>query len=212
MAKKAAKKTARKTTKNGASKSARGAAKKSAKKTGGKSVAGAGGASAAAGKKTGKKTGKKKAASRADALAPRPINSGRGATPAEIGQDLVNMVNAGVKEEEIWAKWFHPKFVSIEGGNMNMAWHGRRAAKSKADWWYSNHKVHSMKAKGPYIGATGFGVKFNLDVEEISTGKRWQGDELAFYSVLNGKVVQEEFMGKPMPAGDAAPTEDQVPI
>jgi hypothetical protein len=150
------------------------------------------------GKKKDEKKGKK-GGSKADKLAPRPIGTGKGATPEEIGTDLVAMVNGGTKEPEIWAKWFSPKLVSIEGGQMNMAWHGMKAVKSKADWWYSTHKVHSMRAEGPYVGATGFGVRFHVDVEETESGKRWQGDELAFYSVLNGKVVQEEFMGKPMP-------------
>jgi len=170
-------------------------AKKAAKKAGGKKSAKKS-AKKAGGKKSAKKSAKK--AKKADALAPRPIGTGKGAGPGEIGADVVAMINSGKKEDEIWAKWFSPKFVSIEGGQMNMAWHGKKAAKSKADWWYSAHKVHSMKADGPYIGATGFGIKFAVDVEELASGKRWQGDELAFYSVLKGKVVQEEFMGKPM--------------
>lgn len=177
---------AKKSKKKASKKQAKKTAKKAAKKTGKKAA-----------KKPGKKS-EKKAAKKADQLAPRPMSTGKGATPTEIGKDLVAMVNAGAKEAEIWAKWFSPKLVSIEGGQMSMAWHGMKAVKSKAEWWYNTHQVHSLQAEGPYIGATGFGVKFTLDVEETATGKRWQGDELAFYSVLKGKIVQEEFMGKPM--------------
>lgn len=48
-------------------------------------------------------------------------------------------------------------------------------------------------------------MRYTMDVEEIESGKRWQGDELAFYTVKNGKVVQEEFMGKAMGGSDEAP-------
>ncbi len=178
-------------------KKAKKSAKKAARQTGKKSAKGA---PKKAGKKTGKKSGKKAGKSRANELAPRPMSTGKGPGPAEIGADFVAMVNAGKKEEEIWAKWFSPKLVSIEGGQMNMAWHGMKAVKAKSDWWYSSHRVHSITADGPYVGATGFGVRFHIDAEELASGKRWEGDELAFYSVLKGKVVQEEFMGKPMPS------------
>ncbi|MCC7389071.1 MAG: hypothetical protein IT431_09920 [Phycisphaerales bacterium] len=157
------------------------------------------------GKKGGKKGAKKaahqaakKAAKKADALAPQPVKSGKGATPAEVGAGLVAMVKAGVPEKEIWDKFFSRKFVSIEGG-MAQAWHGRAAVQAKAEWWYSAHKVHSLQAEGPYVGATGFGVRYTIDAEEIESGKRHKGDELAFYTVKNGKVVQEEFMGMAAP-------------
>jgi hypothetical protein len=146
----------------------------------------------------GAKKAAKKAARKADALAPKPVKTGKGATPAEVGAGLVAMVKAGVPEKEIWDKFFSRKFVSIEGG-MAQAWHGRAAVKAKAEWWYSAHKVHSLAAEGPYVGATGFGVRYTIDAEEIESGKRCKGDEFAFYTVKNGKVVQEEFMGMAMP-------------
>lgn len=213
MAKKTGKKSAKKKAakKPGAKKTAKRAGKKSNKTSNApskESGATKRGAKKRGAKKQGaKKQGAKKAGKaepKHDPLAPRPIGSGRGATPDEIGRDLVAMINAGRKEDEIWAKWFSPKLVSIEGGQMNMAWHGMKAVRAKSDWWYSAHRVHSIQADGPYVGATGFGVRYSMDVEEIASGRRWQGDELAFYSVLNGKVVQEEFMGKPM-ADTSAP-------
>lgn len=149
------------------------------------------------GKKVGKKGAGKKAGAKKASLAPKPVKTGRGASPAVVGAGVVEMVRARTPEREIWAKWFSPNFVSIEG-SMGQAWHGRAAAQSKADWWLSTHKIHSLEADGPYLGATGFGVRYSMDVEDTSTGARWKGDELAFYTVKNGKVVQEEFMGKPM--------------
>lgn len=149
------------------------------------------------GDKKGDKKGAKKAR-KADELAPRPVASGRGASPGEVGAGLVEMVRAGAPEREIWDRFFSRKFVSIEGG-MAQAWHGRAAVQAKADWWHGAHKVHSIEADGPYVGATGFGVRFTIDAEDLATGDRFKGDELAFYTVKNGKIIQEEFMGRPMP-------------
>ncbi len=178
MAKKSKKKAKKKAAKQAEAKGAKSAGKK--------------------GKDAGKKAGKK---AKQASLEPRPVKTGKGATPAEVGAGVVEMVRAKTPEDEIWAKWFSPKFVSIEG-MMGQAWHGKAAARSKAQWWYSANRVHSLEADGPFVGATGFGVRYTMDVEEIESGKRWQGDELAFYTVKNGKVVQEEFMGKAMGGSD----------
>lgn len=144
--------------------------------------------------KGGKEKRDGKGSKKADSLEPKPVKTGKGAAPAEVGAGVVEMIRAGAPETEIWDKYFSPKFVSIEGG-MAKAWHGRPAVRAKAEWWYGAHKVHSLSAEGPYLGATGFGVKYSMDVEEIETGKRIRGDELAFYTVKNGRVIQEEFMG-----------------
>ena len=154
----------------------------------------------AAKKKASEKSAKKKPGKK-QSLDPKPVKSGKGPTPGEVGAAVVEMVRAGAPEEEIWAKWFSPKLVSIEGG-MGQAWHGRKAVKAKAAWWYGAHKVHSIEADGPFVGATGFGVRYTIDAEEIESGNRFKGDELAFYTVKNGKVIQEEFMGRPMPKGE----------
>lgn len=169
----------------------------SPKKTGKKSSKkGAGKGGEKADKKPGKKGSKKggKKAKKAESLDPKPVKTGKGASPAEVGEGVVAMVKAGAPETEIWDKYFSRKLVSVEGA-MGLAWHGRPAVRAKADWWYSTHKVHSVAAEGPYIGATGFGVKYTIDAEEIETGNRMKVDELAFYTVRNGKVIQEEFMG-----------------
>lgn len=155
-------------------------------------------------KKAAKKAGKKAGAKRPDVdpNAPVPISSGKGPGPGEVGAGVLAMINAGKREDAIWAKWFSPKLVSIEG-QMGMAWHGLKAVKGKAEWWYQAHKVHSMRADGPFVGATCFAIRFTIDVEELASGKRWQGEEFALYTVLNGKVIQEEFLGRPMPVDHA---------
>ncbi|MBX3383288.1 MAG: nuclear transport factor 2 family protein [Phycisphaeraceae bacterium] len=123
---------------------------------------------------------------------PRPANTGTGPTPFEIGLQVVNDFNSGKAElnDTLWA----PSIVSVEGMGVNLAWHGRAAVDAKNQWWSSTHRVHGASAEGPYVGSTGFAIKFVMDVEDTATGKRETMTEIGVYTVENGKIVREEFM------------------
>lgn len=144
--------------------------------------------------KPAKKAGKKPAAKR-DSLAPQPISRGKGATPFEIGRDLVAHVNAGKNDAELWAKHFNLKAIeSIEGMGVNMKWTGGKAVEAKNAEWVAAHTIHGARAEGPFVGSTGFAVRFTIDVEVKATGERRTMSEVGVYTVQNGKVVREEFM------------------
>lgn len=165
--------------------------KKSAKKTGTMGKKGAGGKKA--GKKAGKKMGKKAGAKRGGASAgPYDVKTGRGAGPAEIGKDLVASFNSQTPDEEIWKKWFSPQIESIEGSGQG--WRGMKGLKAKSAGFHERYTVHGAKAEGPFVGGTGFAVKFTMDMEDKQTGQRHSGTEVGVYTVKNGKVVCEEFM------------------
>lgn len=157
-------------------------AKKSSKKTAKK-------ASKKPAKKAGKKASKKASAK---ALAPKPVKTGKGHTPGELGAVVVAHVNKMGNDAELWKNHFHPGFVSIEG--QGLAWKGRKAVQKKCEEWIAAHQVHACKASGPFVGATGFGVLYDMDVEVKATGQRMKMQEVGVYTVKNGKVVQEEFM------------------
>lgn len=149
-----------------------------------------------------KKKSKAKAASKAKkqggkkkAKAPKPkaVKTGKGADPMEVGKELVRMFNAG-QFEEIEQRFWAPKVRSIEGYGVAMAWDGRKAVRAKNNEWMSTHKIHGASAEGPYVGATGFAVKYRMDVEDTTNGSRVTMDEVGVYTVKNGKIVQEEFM------------------
>lgn len=142
-------------------------------------------------KKIAKKAPRKKAAPKRDPLAPRAVTTGKGPTPAEVGGSLVDMFNRGLLHE-IEQLWWSPDITSIEG--MGQAWDGKAAVDGKNQWWLQTNRMISGTAEGPYVGATGFAVKFHLEVEEIATGQRIIMDEIGVYTVRNGKIVQEEFM------------------
>ncbi|MCC5786749.1 MAG: nuclear transport factor 2 family protein [Phycisphaerales bacterium] len=179
---KTAKKTARKTARKPAGKAA------PRKATGAK-------AAARPARKPAAKHAAKRPARKVDPTAPRPISSGKGPTPAEVGAGVVEMLKAGKPESEIWAKWFSPKLVSIE--NMptgGMAWHGIKAVRAKGEAWMQEHAVHGVEVEGPYAGATGFAVRYTMNIEHKPTGNTQSMTEVGVYTVKNGKVVLEEFM------------------
>jgi hypothetical protein len=177
--KKAAKKSATKLATKSATKSAAKAATKSATKPAKRSA-----------KQPVQKSSKKKA----DLLKPTMIKTGKGATPAELGKAVVEHVNAmAAADTELWKRHFHPGFVSIEGSGE--AWSGRKAVDAKCHAWMNAHTVHSCKASGPFVGATGFSVLYDMDVEsKDGTMPRMKMQEVGVYTVKKGKVVQEEFM------------------
>jgi hypothetical protein len=142
-----------------------------------------------------KKTGRKKAARRGTRTsAPRPVKTGRGVGPAEIGAAVVEAFNQHRPDIELWDRFWSDDVESIEGIGVSLAWRGRDAMQAKGEQWMTEHIVHSASAEGPYIGATGFAIRFRMDVEEKSTGTRVLMEEVGVYSVKNGKVIREEFM------------------
>lgn len=182
---------AKKKKKAGASKKSK--AKPSAKKKAGARATKASkkpGAKKSASRKRPGKTAPSKAPKR-DPLAPRNVSTGKGPGPAEIGASLVDMFNRGLLHE-IEQLWWSPAITSIEG--MGQAWDGKAAVDGKNQWWLQTNRMLSGRAEGPYVGATGFAVKFHLEVEEIATGNRIVMDEVGVYTVKDGKIVQEEFM------------------
>jgi hypothetical protein len=153
-----------------------------------------------------KKKGQKKASPRArvspggkparSAPGPNPYPVGTGSAPssAEVGRQLVEMFNRGQLrevEQQLWGEGI----VSVEG--MGMAWRGRKAVEEKNAEWNRSHRIHGGSAEGPYGGATGFAVKFVMDVEDLASGKRSRFEEVGVYKVRNGKIVEEEFMYGP---------------
>jgi hypothetical protein len=150
-----------------------------------------------ASRKPAKKPAARKAAKPAkrNASGPVPITTGRGTTPAQIASDVVQMIRARAGDAAIWAKYWHPRCDSIEGGETRMAWRGMKQIKAKSDWWTQDHAVRSAEVEGPYLGATGFAVRFKMQVETLSSGVIDTMEEIGVYTVQNGKVVREEFMG-----------------
>lgn len=114
---------------------------------------------------------------------------------AAIANDLVALCREGKNLEAI-EKYYSDGIVSVESmssPDMPAEMRGIEAIKGKNKWWLENHEVHSAEANGPYVGENQFAVEFKFDVTNKPSGRRMQMQEMALYTVKNGKIVHEHF-------------------
>lgn len=127
-------------------------------------------------------------------LDPVPVSTGKGMGPDEVGGALVAMFNAG-KLAEIENNFWSPEITSCEG-SAKLEWRGRPAVEAKNNWWLSENEIVGATAEGPFVGATGFAVRFKMQVRAKASGTVSSFEEVGVYTVHNGKIVREEFMGR----------------
>ncbi len=125
---------------------------------------------------------------------PRKVGTGGGANVAEIGSKFVAMFNSATPDAKIWDALFAKNWSSIEGFGVGMAFDGRKAVQAKCAEWVASHEIHGASCEGPFLGSTGFAVLFRMDTTDKTTNQRSLMQEVAVYTVKNGKVIQEEFM------------------
>lgn len=117
---------------------------------------------------------------------------------AAIADELVALCRSGRNMEAIDA-FYSPNIVSVESmGNEEMPAEtsGLEAIRFKNKWWIENNDVHSAEADGPFVGDDKFAVHYIFDVTSRQTGKRNKMEEMALYTVENGKIVREHFFYK----------------
>lgn len=121
---------------------------------------------------------------------------------AEVAEELVSLCRAGRNAEAI-QNFYSPDIVSVESmGNelMPREMKGLEAIFGKNKWWVENNTVHSATVEGPFLGdGDKFAVYYNFDVTAKQTGKRNQMEEMALYTVQDGKIVHEHFFYKTGP-------------
>ncbi|MEO0785290.1 MAG: SnoaL-like domain-containing protein [Pseudomonadota bacterium] len=114
----------------------------------------------------------------------------------EIAEMTVEYNNTG-RSRELLEKVYSDKVESFEAQGMPDGARGTSGLKQlegKWDWWEGAHEVHSSTAQGPfYHGEDRFGVIYEIDVTDKSSGERMQMRELGLYTVGDGKIVKEEF-------------------
>ena len=70
---------------------------------------------------------------------------------------------------------------------------GKQAIIAKNEWWLANHDVHEETIYGPYPHGDRFAVAICMEASPKETGQRMKMEEVALYTVENGKIVKEEF-------------------
>jgi len=116
-------------------------------------------------------------------------------TVNEIANDLVALCKTGdfkTPGEKYWAE----DVVSVEPGGppgMDPVSRGKSAARGKGEWWENAHTVNSVGVEGPWVNGDQFTVRFKMDVTVKETGQRNQMDEIALYTIKDGKIAEERF-------------------
>jgi len=116
----------------------------------------------------------------------------------QVGEKLVELCNQGKNTEAIDAL-YDKDIVSVEaqgGPEMPAEMRGIEAIRGKNQWWFDNHEVHSGEAKGPYLNGDRFAVDFRYEITPKvgpMAGKRHVMQEVALYTVKDGKIAREEF-------------------
>jgi len=152
-------------------------------------------------KRSAKKSAPKKASAKqaSPLVGMVPVTTGSGPTAGQIARDIVEMFNKG-QMKEIEDKYWSPGVISVEGEGVGLAWHGRKAVEEKNAGWMATHRLHGASAEGPYVGSSGFAIKFKMDVEDTTNGSRVLMEEVGVYQIMNGKIIREEFMYGPTAA------------
>ena len=129
------------------------------------------------------------------------MTTGISTATATVAEELVTLCKAGRNIDAI-NTLYSPDIVSIESmGNETMPreMKGLDAIRGKAEWWRDNNEVHSATVDGPFVGEDKFAVYYNFDVTFKPTGQRTPMEEMALYSVKDGKVVREQFFYRTSP-------------
>ena len=110
----------------------------------------------------------------------------------EIAADMVAMTKAG--DFHIGEKYWADDVVSIEamGGPMARV-EGKDAAMGKSAWWYGAHEVHATTTDGPYINGNQIAIRWTMDITNKESGVRMAMDEVALYTIKDGKIAEERF-------------------
>ncbi len=124
------------------------------------------------------------------------------ATPtatAAVAEELVTFCRAGRNMDAI-NTLYSPEIISVESmgsEQMPREMKGIDAIRQKNQWWFDNNEVNSAETDGPFVGEGKFTVYYKYDTTFKPTGKRHLMEEVALYTVKDGKIVREQFFYNP---------------
>ena len=115
-----------------------------------------------------------------------------------IGHKLVHFCRNGLNLEAI-STLYSPEIVSVEAMGSDAApaeIRGIDQVVGKNKQWYANNEIHHASAEGPFPHHDRFAVIFHYETtakEGPRKGQRAEFEEVAVYTVKDGKIVREEF-------------------
>jgi len=117
---------------------------------------------------------------------------------AEVAKGLVDLCRQR-KHMEAINKYYSDGIVSVEsssGPGMPTEMKGIEAIKEKNKWFFDNNELNGEEVNGPFVGENQFAVQYKMDVTQKASGKKVHMEEMALYTVENGKIVREHFYYK----------------
>jgi hypothetical protein len=111
----------------------------------------------------------------------------------DIANEIVALLRAG-KDEEVARRYWSPSVRSIEAAGQDPIAEGAKAVTRKGEWFVANNEVHGVKAEGPFVNGDQFAVRLTYEMTPKDTGQRKTLDEVALYTIANGKIVEERFL------------------
>lgn len=117
----------------------------------------------------------------------------------EVAQKVVEYVRKQAWYEAVDAL-YDKDIVSVEARTQDGSspeTRGMAGVRGKVDWWVNTMEIHSFKVDGPFVAHDRFVVKYDVDVTDKNSKKRFQMSEVGVYTVKNGKIVREEFLPRP---------------
>lgn len=114
---------------------------------------------------------------------------------SEIGQKYVSLCKQG-KFEACLQELFSKDAVSVEAWappGVDRIASGLPAIRAKGEAWVRDHEIHSVEVSGPFPLDQRFAVFFRFDVTNKPSQRRIAMDEVALFTIDDGKIVREEF-------------------
>jgi hypothetical protein len=116
-------------------------------------------------------------------------------TPFEVAKKYVELCKDHQNHVAL-ETLFSPDALSVEAAampGMPAEVRGLKALAEKGQQWMANHEVHGAKVEGPWPHGNRFIVRFSYDVTNKPSGRRFQMEEAALFTIENGKITREEF-------------------
>jgi ketosteroid isomerase-like protein len=125
----------------------------------------------------------------------------------EIATAFTALLKEG-KHEEAATKFNAPDIVSIEADDegMSIRTEGSEAVAAKAKAWMEKNEVQNVEVEGPFVNGDKFMVEFDMEVTDKESGEAMEMEEIALYTVRDGKIVEEQFFPE---FGDDEDEEDE---
>ena len=115
-----------------------------------------------------------------------------------VGLRLVELTTAG-QDATALDELYADSVVSVEVMSDPVAepqrWEGIRAVREKHEWWENVATVHQVDVEGPFAGNGDDHFVVRLAMDVTLDGQRNQMAEVGLFTVADGKIVKEVYLG-----------------